>query len=149
MQFFLNNPALLVVAVLSLSNLVLVLILFWRFRGYRKIQRELVQGEEAPTIAAYNRNLRELAKILEELVENNKFNIQKTGIVRFNPFADTGGNMSFSIALLDGYDNGIVISSLHSREGTRIYAKPIESGGSKHNLTEEEREAIVQADNNR
>ena len=57
-----------------------------------------------------------------------------------------GGNQSFAIALLDGHNNGLVISSLYTREGTRIYAKPIIKGNSpRHPLTEEEKKAIAKA----
>ncbi|NTV41155.1 MAG: DUF4446 family protein, partial [Candidatus Moranbacteria bacterium] len=72
--------------------------------------------------------------------------IHKVGIVRFNPFKDIGGDQSFALALLDGKDCGIVISSLHTREGTRIYSKPVIKGISeKYTLTEEEKNAIKEA----
>lgn len=152
-----NNPYLLTLAILTLVNWALLVIFFWQFRSYQKNQSALLAGEEVPNLEAlvlkhkkqlltHNKNLKELGKILEELVEHNKLNVQKIGIVRFNPFADTGSNMSFALALLDGLDNGIVISSLHGREGTRIYAKPVERGVSKFPLTEEEKEAIHSAD---
>lgn len=69
----------------------------------------------------------------------------RVGIVRFNPFQDSGGDQSFSIAWVDDQVNGVVISSLYSRSGTRIYAKPLARGNSSYNLTEEEQEAIRQA----
>jgi hypothetical protein len=68
--------------------------------------------------------------------------IQHVGIVRFNPFSDTGGDQSFSIALLDGAGDGLVLSSLFSRSETRVFAKPVQGGHSKYNLTAEEQEAI-------
>ncbi|MGB9680719.1 MAG: DUF4446 family protein, partial [Minisyncoccia bacterium] len=71
--------------------------------------------------------------------------IQKIGLIRFNPFADTGGNQSFALALLNNFNNGVVISSLHGREGTRIYAKPVIAGKSKYNLSTEEIKAIEKA----
>jgi hypothetical protein len=72
--------------------------------------------------------------------------IHKVGIIRFNPFKDIGGDQSFALALLDGKNSGIVISSLHTREGTRIYSKPIIKGESeKYTLTEEEKQAIKTA----
>lgn len=66
-------------------------------------------------------------RLLSE-VKNNKDHLQKIGFKRFNPFTDTGGNQSFILSLLDENGNGIVISSLHSRENTRVYAKKIENG---------------------
>jgi hypothetical protein len=62
-----------------------------------------------------------------------------------NPFKDTGGDQSFAIALLDSNNNGIVLSSLYTREGTRVYTKPIEKGASSYNLSKEEEEAIKKA----
>ena len=71
--------------------------------------------------------------------------IQKTGIVRFNPFNGVGGNQSFAIALLDEKNNGFVISSLFAQEGNRVYAKAIKDGKSEHLLSDEEKEAIIKA----
>ena len=88
---------------------------------------------------------KEFEKVLKEfenLKEKEKFNIQKVGIVRFNPFKEVGGNQSFSIALLDGKDDGVVITSLYLREGNRVFAKPIKGGKSEFNLSKEEIEAI-------
>jgi hypothetical protein len=71
---------------------------------------------------------------------------QRAGLVRFNPFReDTGGNLSFALALLDADDNGIVVSSLHSRQATRLYLKAITAGHSDQALSEEETEALRQA----
>jgi hypothetical protein len=79
---------------------------------------------------------------VERLEKINVSNIQKIGLVRFNPFEDLGGDQSFSLALLDGNDNGIVITSLFLKEGNRIYSKLIENGNSKYKLTPEEKLAI-------
>ena len=70
---------------------------------------------------------------------------QRVGLVRFNPFEDTGGNQSFALALLDAEGNGWVLSSLHARTGTRVYAKAIRDGRSEAALSEEETAAIKQA----
>ena len=72
--------------------------------------------------------------------------IQKIGFVRFNPFPQTGGDQSFCLALLDAKDNGFVLSSLHSRDHTRFYAKTVKVGvGDGHELSKEERQAIKNA----
>lgn len=84
-------------------------------------------------------------KNLEDLVSIFKNSFQKMGIIRYNPLNDVGGNLSFTIALLDHSDNGIVITSIHNREGDRIYAKPIRGGKSEHNLSNEEEEALDKA----
>jgi hypothetical protein len=69
----------------------------------------------------------------------------RVGFVRFNPFEDTGGNQSFALAMLDGRGDGFVVSSLHARAGTRVYAKAIAAGSSEAALSDEEAEALKQA----
>ena len=69
----------------------------------------------------------------------------RVGLVRYNPFEETGGNQSFALALLDANGNGWVLSSLHARSGTRVYAKGIAGGRSDAALSEEETAAIRQA----
>ncbi len=86
-----------------------------------------------------------LSQEVEEIKRKNKFTIQKVGIVRFNPFKEMGGNQSFSLALLDEENNGVVITSLYSKEGNRIYAKPIIQEKSEYYLSKEEVEAIQKA----
>jgi hypothetical protein len=86
-----------------------------------------------------------LAQLCNAVESNLLGTIQRVGIVRFNPFADTGSDQSFAVALLDGNGSGIVLSSLFSRSSTRMFAKSIVAGKSNHPLTDEEREAIDQA----
>ena len=68
--------------------------------------------------------------------------VQRVGLVRFNPFEETGGNQSFALALTDANGDGIVISSLHARAGTRLYAKAVVGGRSDAALSAEEAEAL-------
>jgi hypothetical protein len=68
--------------------------------------------------------------------------IRNVGLVRYNPFEDTGGNQSFALALLDADGDGVIVSSLHARSGTRIYAKAVVAGRSDSALSDEEAEAI-------
>ncbi len=71
--------------------------------------------------------------------------VQKVGFMRFNPFEHTGSDQSFAVALLDRQDNGLVLSSLYTREGVRVYAKEVQRGSSKHPLSEEEQKVLRQA----
>ncbi len=68
--------------------------------------------------------------------------VQKIGMVRFNPFNEVGGNQSFAIALLDNNLNGVMILSLYSRDGVRVYSKSIKEGKSEYKLSKEEEEAM-------
>ena len=71
--------------------------------------------------------------------------IQKVGIVRYSAFQDTGSDLSFSLALLDEKNNGVVMNGIYSREMSNIYAKPVEVGKSSYTLSEEEQQAIKKA----
>jgi len=73
------------------------------------------------------------------------FSIQKVGLVKYNPFNETGGDHSFSLALLDGQNSGILITGLHTREKTRIYVKSVKKGEAVKNLSNEEKKALVSA----
>ncbi|MBU1118009.1 DUF4446 family protein [Patescibacteria group bacterium] len=72
--------------------------------------------------------------------------IQKTHLLRFNPFDDVGGDQSFILVLLDKDNSGILLTSLHHRSFTRIYAKSIKKGqGDNITLSKEEKSAILKA----
>ena len=86
-----------------------------------------------------------LNALQREIAALTQRSIQRIGLVRFNPFPDSGGDQSFAIALLDADGTGMVLSSLHSRTDTRVFAKQVSAGRSKHQLSDEEQEAIRQA----
>ena len=82
----------------------------------------------------------------DRIEKEGLLHIQKVGLIRFNPFKDTGGDQSFVLSLIDGNDNGVLISGLYSRSGTRWYAKRVAGGkGIEHELTEEEKRALKEA----
>jgi len=106
----------------------------------------------AHLLAANHARMKEVARRLEELEqEYNRLNVtnglasQKISIVRYNPFGDTGGDQSFSLAVLDAHDSGYVLTSIHGRQGTRVYVKPVDYGKSKYSLSAEEQQALSQA----
>ena len=86
--------------------------------------------------------LEQLTELHESLELRSRGSLQHIGLVRFNPFDDTGSDQSFVIALLDDRRDGIVLSSLHGRGQTRVFAKPVEGGESTHQLSDEEAQAI-------
>ena len=90
-------------------------------------------------------NFNKISKELEIIQKDSKFLVQKIGIIRFNPFKETGGDQSFSIALLNGNNDGVVITSLYSRKENRVYGKPIKNSQSDYLLSEEEKKAIEKA----
>lgn len=139
-----------------------VLLFFWVWavsRRSARLQAELEQllGDSSnpamgQLLAEYLATVRHTAATVEGMrAEHNELMrlmpsmIRHIGLVRFSPFHDTGGDQSFALALLDGRGNGVVITGLHSRHDSRLYAKPIERNASAYSLTPEEREAMEQA----
>jgi hypothetical protein len=106
---------------------------------------ERVLNDHIAEMRAISRRVRELDNLYRQIEMASQRSLQWTGVVRYNPFSDTGGDQSFAIALADAEGNGVVISSLHARDHTRIYAKPLKSWQSTYQLSEEEKEAIARA----
>lgn len=97
-------------------------------------------------IAVSKKDIEMLKEKYATMEKDATFHIQKIGLLRFNPFADTGGDQSFIVALVDGHHTGIVISGLYSRSGTRWYAKRVVGGkGVEHELSENEKKALKEA----
>jgi hypothetical protein len=90
-------------------------------------------------------NIDKTSKELVDFKKESKKNLQKVGLIRFNPFREIGGDQSFSIALLDAENNGFIVTSLYGREANRIYAKKITRGASSHTLSKEEKQALTKA----
>ena len=91
------------------------------------------------------RDIEHLESRLAAVEAAQRRSFQRVGLVRYNPFEETGGNQSFALALLDADGDGWVLSSLHARSGTRVYAKTITAGRSDATLSDEEVDAIRQA----
>ena len=96
-------------------------------------------------VFAIARQLEDVAARTAVLEGAQRRAFQRVGLVRYNPFEETGGNQSFALALLDAGGDGWVLSSLHARSGTRVYAKAIKGGRSDAGLSAEETTAIAQA----
>lgn len=146
-------------AIILLSALPIIL-LIWNILlsvSLRKIKRkneDFFAGGKVTNLEelliSQNKGIKILDKDIQELYNiSNQINklafrsYHKIGMIRFNPFKDVGGDQSFAIAILNGRNNGITLSSLYSRDGARFYAKSIVNGESpKHPLTQEEKDAI-------
>jgi len=115
------------------------------FNGKNASDLEGVLFEEIKRLKKAESNIKELSDFSKKLKEVTDQSLQKVSVIRFNPFKETGGDQSFVIALLDSKDDGLIISSLFTREGTRVYTKPIKSGKSTYPLSKEEIEALEKA----
>ena len=142
-----------VMAVLLLILIVLVAIQSARLgratRAYRALVGGTGGGSLGDVLGAHVSRVDEVAHRLDDLdrlhaflEERSRGSLQHIGMVRFNPFDDTGSDQSFAIALLEDRRDGVVLSSLHGRANTRLFAKPVENGESKHALSTEEAQAI-------
>jgi hypothetical protein len=110
---------------------------------------EEILSHHLETVHGVSRDLDELTARLAIVESAARHHFTKQGLVRFNPFPDTGGNQSFALVLLDESDDGVIVSSLHSRTGTRIYAKAVNAGKADTSLSTEEQEAIDEAQSRR
>jgi hypothetical protein len=111
-------------------------------RGADGRSLEAVLDAHLDKVFAMGRELDELTARAAVLEQDARHAFRRVGLVRFNPFEDTGGNQSFALALLDANGDGFVISSLHARVGTRVYAKALSGGRSESQLSQEEAEAL-------
>ena len=114
-------------------------------RGSEGRSLEGVLDEHLDKVVEMSRQLADVAERTAILEGAQRKTFQRVGLVRYNPFEETGGNQSFALALLDATGNGWVLSSLHARSGTRVYAKAIQGGRSDAGLSAEESAAINQA----
>ena len=144
---------------LLIAIVILFVLAFWVLGRVRSIDarlRDLTRGEGGGSLEAVldahldkvyavARQVDELEVRTAVLEAASRKAFSRVGLVRYNPFEETGGNQSFAMALLDANGDGWVLSSLHARSGTRVYAKAIAGGRSETALSEEESAALRQA----
>ncbi|HHV74538.1 MAG TPA: DUF4446 family protein [Thermoanaerobacterium sp.] len=142
--------------VLGLIDFIVVIVINSKYtklkNKYKKLIKELEMGDVVDLLAKniskndeFNEKLEKFRKELSMIDNEMKASIKKVGIVRYNAFNDVGSDLSFSIALLDSDDNGIVISGIYGRNETATFAKPIVKAQSNYPLSAEEIQAIDKA----
>ncbi len=129
-------------------------VFFWRvLRHYNKLTKGVsekslrtVLEELLKDVDVNKKDIDYLKEYSARIEKDGLLHIQKVGLIRFNPFKDTGGDQSFILSLVDGKDTGVVIDGLYSRSGTRWYAKRVVSGkGVDYELSEEEKKSLKEA----
>lgn len=137
--------------------LILVMVLFARLSSLRSLYEKMMRGEESGQsmekmllshIEETRRVVEENAKLREENARIDALlqtAITRIGVVRFSAFQDMGSDLSYAVAMLDAFNNGVVFSSIFAREDSRSYVKPIENGKSTYTLTKEEEQALKNA----
>jgi hypothetical protein len=147
------DSLILFILLLNVALAALVVVMAVRLRT---VSRQVAAGGGDPRIldrlAAVERELGAAASRLEHLSaradrlgEQTARCLQRVGLVRYDAFKELGGHLSFSVALLDAKQDGVVVSVLNDRDGARAYAKPVAGGRSALTLSEEEQRAIAQA----
>jgi len=128
----------------------------WAFSTERRLRRFFL-GKKAKdledTIVKLEEHITAL-KSAQEKTEKNiteinqklKKSIRGLETIRFNPFPDQGSNQSFAVGMLNEEGDGVVVSSLYSRERMSVFAKPIKMGKSEYELTEEEKAVLKKAE---
>ena len=146
-------------AALAIAVVVLVVVVVLLWRHVSELERRLASLTSAgdgrslestlhatlDKVAALSTGVDQLRSRATVMEAVQRRAIQRSGLVRYNPFEDTGGNQSFAVALLDDHGDGVVVSSLHARQNTRVYAKAISGGRSEAALSDEEAEALRMA----
>jgi hypothetical protein len=148
-----TDTAILLLSAVSLVLLILIAFLLWQLVQVKKWYKALADGNEGESITSI---LDHYLKVMEEIKSNLKGVDQRVTalerespsllkhveVVRYNPFKETGGDHSFSLVIADDTGKWVVVSSLHSRDTTRIYAKKLIGWESTRPLTDEESQAI-------
>lgn len=141
---------------LNVAWLVVVTFLLLRISAhYQRLIKGVAEGDltqiwqqHLEKASNTEKEIRELARLLKKLSADGQRHLQKVGVVRFNPFNELGGNQSFVVSLLDENGDGMVLSSLHGRDSTRVYAKPVKNfKESGFELSTEEKDAIHNSSN--
>jgi hypothetical protein len=134
--------------------LIAVSVILYKIYGHYSRLTDKVRGENLIKVLEKvlhdeKSHAEELTQVKSEIMAMQKDslkNVQKIGLLRFNPFKETGGEQSFSLSLLNKNDDGIVMTGLHARERTRVYTKPIQDGKSVAiDLSDEEKKAVALA----
>jgi hypothetical protein len=115
------------------------------FRGRRSQNLETIVNDLQNDIQKLKTGLIQAERVLAYHEARLKKVVSRVSTIRFNPFQGQGGNQSFVSCFLNDQGNGVVISSLYSRDKVSVYAKPIIGGRSNYELTAEEKRVINEA----
>lgn len=154
-----NDNILIIVAALVVLLIALLALAFVQVLKYKKLKERFdtfTQGMDGISVekllATFGKDIKDIHRdmILNEdrfnrIETNLSFCVQKLGFVRYNAFQDSASELSFSICLLDKFNNGVLLSVIHGREQSVSYGKMIKNGESTSPLSEEEVSAVDKA----
>lgn len=114
-------------------------------RGVKGVNIEQLLIKNGEDLENVRIDINNIQNNLDKIETKLSFAIQKVGFVRYNAFGNMGSDLSFSIALLDNFQNGFVLTSIYGRDYTTSYAKPLKFGKSIYPLSVEEMQAVDRA----
>ena len=157
-KFALNNiiPILAGLGVIAVILLALLINLYMKVSYMKKRYRKMMTGADGANLARMLiGHLNEIQAVSDENAaikrENERLDnllqlaITRVGVVRFRAFDDMGSDLSYAVALLDSYNDGVILTSIFGREDSRSYVKPVEKGQSTYQLMPEEQQALDEA----
>lgn len=144
------------IAAVLLIILIMLIVLTVKYTKVKKRYDKFMRGKNAASLEDDMNGVFEDMKLLKNNVDKNRKDIrslyknmgktfQKLGIVKYDAFKQMGGQLSFSLALLDENDNGFILNSVHSSEGCYSYTKEVKNGTCSISLGEEEQQALDMA----
>lgn len=159
MNYVVNNTSYMIaiLGVLMIVMYLLIINLYYNLNYMKKRYKKMMTGiddganlermllghiDETRSVAQENEKLKAENKRMDDLLKRA---LTRVSVVRFRAFEDMGSDLSYSVALLDSHNNGVVMSSIFGREDSRSYVKPIENGTSTYQLTAEEEQALREA----
>ena len=159
MNYVVNNTSYMIaiLGVLMIVMYLLIINLYYNLNYMKKRYKKMMTGvddganlermllghiDETRSVAQENEKLKAENKRIDDLLKRA---LTRVSVVRFRAFEDKGSDLSYSVALLDSHNNGVVMSSIFGREDSRSYVKPIENGTSTYQLTAEEEQALREA----
>lgn len=156
---FINSAHIYITLALMILVLILIIIIIMNYASLNKLKsryRKLMRGVNNKNLEdmvisyldkvdEYKEENKDMKQIYEKINGELKTCIQKTSMVRYKAFENVGSDLSFSIAMLDGNNNGVMLTSIYGRNESTTYAKPIDKGISRYELSQEENKVLEQA----
>lgn len=146
------------IGLISLVSLLITFLLYRRMKRFESAyislqtfmsgqQMEGLLSENKQKVRELEKNFAECLTRLTPIESKLRTSVGRAELLRFRAFENVGGDLSFAFALLSQEGDGIVLSSIHNRDESRVYAKPVEGGNSPYSLSDEEKEVIAKAMN--
>lgn len=151
-----NNLLLITLAISSILLVWVIILTFLSLSSFRHYKKLVKSAEGLDLVGILEEHFRAVSRLdkitgdikseIQDIRRADLGHLQRVGLVRFNPYGDTGGNQSFVLGLLDDQGKGVVVSSLHGRDSTRVYCKPVKNWSEDgFEFSTEEKQAIKEA----